>query len=619
MPRGYVFHPIREQSSKKKKFEVTMHNVPPLGATYTPTFTSVSGYAPEKEEIILCLYESDASPAPYCQKEMVKTPEGYFCARVEGDLDGIYYTYLVEGVETFDPYAKTGGINMEKGMVVDLTKTNPDGWEEDTFTAKPPVIWETHVRDFSVDDYLDFEDKGKFSAFRTGVRTPKGKPALVDYLKYLGITYVQLLPVMDYATVDERTCSGYNWGYDPVSYFALEGSYSDNPYDGRVRIKEFKTLVKTLHDNGIGVVMDVVYNHTYSTDKNPLGILAEYEYFRHDEKGERCNGSGCGNETKSENPVFRRLMIDSVCYFAKEYHIDGFRFDLMGLHDVDTMNALRKALDDLFPDGHGKDILTYGEPWYCFPPYKVAGADKWNVSLLDERIGMFNDDFRNSVRGSSHGKPTRGFVQGNNASIGGVLAGLQGGGNVGLKNPIQNILYCACHDDYTLFDQLCMTTADWENKARMHKISAFLMLSGVGVPFFQAGEEFLRTKGGNGNTYNAGDEINLLDWRRAESQWTTVEYYRGLMAIRAANAAFNDLKKAKESFKLLYSPQGVLAYQIGDTVYAVNQTDNNAFIVMPKVRLQQTCDMDVCGQAIGESKGGFVVNAWGVYAGKIIG
>ena len=594
-----------------------MQTQPPLGATYTPIFTLFAVYAPEKEEIELRLYESDASPAPYFAVAMHRTEEGYFYARVDGDLDGVYYTYLVDGTETFDPYAKTGGINLQKGMVVDLCKTNPDGWAEDKFLPKPPIVWETHVRDFSCDEYLSIEDKGKFSAFRTGVTTKKGKPALLDYLKYLGVTYVQLLPVMDYATVDENTCHGYNWGYDPVSYFALEGSYSSNPYDGRVRIKEFKTLVKTLHDNGIGVIMDVVYNHTYSTEKNPLGILAEEEYFRHDAEGKLCNGSGCGNETKSENPAFRQLMIDSVCYFAKEYHIDGFRFDLMGLHDVDTMNAIREGLDNLFEDGRGKDILTYGEPWYCFPPYGVAGADKAHVSLLSDRIGMFNDDFRNATRGGSYGKPTRGFIQGNNACMGGVLGGLQGGENIGLKNPIQNILYCACHDDYTLFDQLCLTTADWENKARMHRISAFLMLSGIGVPFFQAGEEFLRTKEGHGNTYNAGDELNALYWQRAESQWETVEYYKGLMELRLSNPLFADLQKAKEAFTLLYSPQGVLAYQIGDTVYAINQTDKNAFIVMPKVKLSQVCDMDVCGKDLGESKGGFVVNAWGVYAGKI--
>ncbi len=586
------------------------------GATYTAQATTFRVYAPKKQSVNLCLYERDDSPTPYAKLSMQKEEEGFLLS-VEGDLAGKYYTYEVDGKETFDPYGVSGGINLKKSQVIDLSKTDPDGWSIDCFRAKPPIVWETHVRDFSVDGYLGQADGGRFSAFRTGVTTPQGKPALVDYLKALGVTYVQLLPVMDYATVDERTGAGYNWGYDPVSYFALEGSYSSCPADGYKRIKEFKTLVKTLHDNGIGVICDVVYNHTYSTEENALGVLAKEDSFRIDEKGRLCNGSGCGNETKSESPFFRQLMIDSLCFFAKEYHVDGFRFDLMGLHDLETMGEIRKALDNLFEDGRGRDILTYGEPWYCFPPYKVRGADKSNVRNFPERVGAFNDDFRNAVRGSSYGKAARGYIQGNNGCLKGVLGGLQGGENFGFAHPIQNILYCACHDDYTLFDQLCITTFEWENKSRMHKLSAFLMLSGVGVPFFQAGEEFLRTKGGNGNSYNASDEVNMLSWKRMEEHWSTVEYYQGLIALRKSNRVFDDLQKAKEEFTLLFSPKGVLAYRVGDTVYAVNQSDDDAQISLPNQKLRQVCDIHVCGKTLGVSEGSFCVKAWGVYAAKI--
>lgn len=594
-----------------------MQQQPPFGATYTPTFTFFYLYAPAKEDVILYLYEADDAPFPYLRAPMHKTDDGCFFIRVEGNLDGKYYTYLVDGYETADPYAKTSGANFHRGMVVDMFALNPHGWDEDRFLAKPPVVWETHIRDFSCDPYLGAPDVGKFSAFRTGVKTPDGKPALVDYLKMLGVTYVQLLPVMDYATVDELSPYGYNWGYDPVSYFTLEGSYSSSPRDGRTRIKEFKQLVKTLHDNGIGVILDVVYNHTYSTVENPLGICGDETYFRRDETGELCNGSGCGNETKSEHPAFRKLMIDSLCYFVKEYHIDGFRFDLMGLHDVDTMNAVREALDTLFEDGRGKDILTYGEPWYCFPPYGVKGADKANFSLLNDRIGRFNDDFRNAVRGSSYGGAKRGFIQGDIIHAEGVLGGIAGGENVGLKNPLQNILYCACHDDYTLFDQLCLTMEGWEDKKRMHKLSAFLLLSGIGIPFFQAGEEFLRTKGGNGNSYNAGDEVNALYWKRMEVYWDTVQYYRALISLRKQNKVFENLQEAKKSFVRLDAPEGVLAYQIGGMVYAVNQTEREIYISVTGKKFSQVCDIDVCGETLGESRDGFTVKAWGVYAANV--
>ncbi len=589
----------------------------PLGGVWNKEKTTFKLYAPKAKSVILRVYKDDFEAAAQEMREMLALDDGCFYAEITGDLHGKYYNYLVDGAETIDPYAKTCGANGKRGVIVDFSRTNPDGWEEDCFTARTPIVWEVHIRDFSTDPALNIEDGGKYSAFRSGVKTEGGTSALIDYLKALGITYVKLLPVCDFGSVDESS-GGYNWGYDPAHYFCLEGSYSANPRDGLLRIKEFKTLVQALHAAKIGVIMDVVFNHVYDAQKNPLAICASESYFRKDEEGRNFDGAGCGNETKSEHFAFRRLMVDSLCFFAKEYHIDGFRFDLMGLHDVDTMNAVRTALDNLFKDGRGKDILTYGEPWYVTPPHGVTGADKAHAYQLNERVGMFNDGFRDGVRGKHFHGVARGYVQGECGFIDQIISSVlakKGEGSFFLQSPLQQVLYCACHDDLTLFDQIIATTGEGENRKNMQKMAAFLLFSGLGIVFMQAGEEFLRSKRGNSNSYNAGDEVNQIRWAQAEENKDTVEYYGGLIALRLQNPAFKDMKSGAENAVRLSSPKGTAAYIIGNTLYAVNATDTPVLIHSGKRKLRQVCDMERAGTIPfiedGES---FVILSHGVYA-----
>ncbi len=587
-----------------------------MGAEWTEEKTSFRVFAPDAGAVTLRLYQDDVTAAFYAEYLLSYEGEGFYHLTVEGNLHNVYYTFCVDDRETIDPYAKSCGANGKRGLVFDSSQTNPEGWEEDKFTLQTPIVWEAHVRDFSSDSVLNLPDAGKFTAFRGGITLLNGAPVGIDYLKALGITYVQLLPVCDYASVDELT-GGYNWGYDPAHYFCLEGSYSSNPRDGLARVREFKTLVKNLHKAGIGLILDVVYNHVYEVEKNALEICAPNYYFRKNERGELCNGSGCGNETASEKKMFRRLMIDSVCFLAKEYHVDGFRFDLMGLHDVDTMNELRSALDNLFEDGRGRNILTYGEPWYCFSPYGVYGADKANVNLLNERVGMFNDTFRDGVRGSQHYGFSQGAAQGDSDKLGMALSGILGANQAGFwqaKSPYQQVLYLACHDDYTLADHLAKTTAE-EERELSHKIAAFLLFSGIGLVFMQAGEEFAHGKGGNGNSYRAGDGVNGLKWAESEKKKPLAQYYQGLIALRKYNPAFCDFERAKREAILLPSPQGTAVYQIGNILYAYNATVSEVKLFTPYKGLGQVCDNERAGVSAFARRGGkFTLPSRSVFA-----
>lgn len=547
-----------------------------LGAIWTKERTSFRVFAPQAKETLVNLYRYGEDESPF--RVIPMTRDGSFLsATVEGDLDGVYYTYTVDGRETVDPYAKSAGINGKRGFIFDPKTTDPEGWENDKFEKKMPIIWEVHVRDFS--SKLSIRESGKYLGFKTGVKTPEGRTALVDYLKELGVTYVHLLPVMDFGSVDERTMEEYNWGYDPASYFYPEGSYAMNPYDGRSRVKELKTLIQTLHENGIGVILDVVYNHVYEVETSSLQICAPDYYFRMD--GEKyANGSGCGNETASERTMMRQLMIDSTEYWAREYHVDGFRFDLMGLHDVQTMNRIRANLDKL---PNGKDLIMYGEPWYCFAPQGVFPSDMHHANLLDDRIAIFNPELRDGIRGSNFHQKDLGYVQGNVASINRIKTWIAGGDcgfdyNATLKiKPSQQISYAASHDDYTLFDQIMATTNPGFDGVKAHKFAAFILLSSLGTPFFQAGEEFLRTKNGNKNSYKSGDKDNGLDWSRRDLYDQCVQYYRGLIAIRKQNEEF--LSPNCADFKWIpCSNDGAAAYSIGDYVYCFNNTNREAVI-----------------------------------------
>lgn len=591
------------------------------GVVCTQTQTTFCVFAPYAHSVSLQLYISDTAAHWSIKKALSYTGGGLFACVLRGNLCGLYYTYLVDGKETIDPYALSGGANSKRGYIYAPGSADPEGWQNDSFTPSAPVVWEVHVRDFSSDGWLNLPDAGKFTAFRQGVSTPDGKPALIDYLKYLGVTYVQLMPVADFGSVDEL-CGGYNWGYDPVCYFMPEGSYSSNPHDGAARVRELKTLVKNLHSAGIGIIFDVVFNHTYTKEGNPLDICAPDYYYRMHGLTP-YNGSGCGNETRSESEMFRKLIIDCVTHLVKEYHADGFRFDLMGLHDVATMNAVREALDNIYPDGSGKRILTYGEPWYVDPPATVEGADKAHFGKLSERIGMFNDSTRNGIRGMHLVNATRGYVQGNHACLEEAMSGISGGypenaEYMRVKSPVQQILYTACHDDYTLFDQLCLTTDEGEDRRAMHRMADFMVFSGLGIPFILAGQEFYRTKYGDGNSYKSGDAVNKLDWRRMSEEWETVNYYKGLIQLRKSNPVFNNLSDSRKHFKRLPAPYGVAAYMVGDVLYGVNATEKDAEIPVGNAEILQTCDIDRAGaEPFAALCGSVTIKARNVFAGLV--
>ena len=551
-----------------------------LGAAWKIDETEFSVFAPDAKQVFVKVYKQNVR-TPLLKEEMTKVQDGVWSAVIRGNLDGKFYLYEIDSRETVDPYALGTNANAEKGVILDLRRTDPPGWGNDSFTPRPPIVWKVHVRDFSSDPYLAQPDAGKYRAFRRGVRTPNGYSALVDHIAELGVSYIHLLPVMDFAIPDENNGNEYNWGYDPVMYFSPEGSYSSDPNDAVVRIRELKELIMTLHSAGLGVILDVVYNHTYSVTDNALEKCAPGYYYRHDGNGRLCDGSGCGNETASEKKMFRRLMIDSVVYWAKEYHVDGFRFDLMGLHDVETMNEIRQALDEAFPDGHGKNILMYGEPWYYRPPYGIEGADVKHVKELSERIAIFNGFARDGIRGRHYGGLKRGFVEGSFSSLEKAMSGILGGtkgidadkDSIEVLSPCQQILYCACHDDYTLFDHISAVTKDGFDVERAQRMAAFMLFSGLGIPFIQAGEEFLRTKHMDGNSYRSPDSINMLDWKRREEFAGTVEYYRGLIAIRRNNHVFDDLSVVPEKVcRRFSSRRGTAVYSVGNNIYCINNT-----------------------------------------------
>lgn len=492
---------------------------------------------------------------------------------VEENLDGVFYNYLITNngteIETVDPYAKACDANGMRGMVVDLKRTDPVGWKNDKHlyvtrkdAADNPIVWEVHVGDFSSSPDSGMKYKGKYLAFTEKDTTVPGRPDLktgVNYLKALGVTYVQLNPVYDFATVDEGdlgraddTKDNFNWGYDPQHYNIPEGSYATDPNDGYNRINEFKRMVMALHDAGIGVVMDVVYNHTYTTGGQPFHDTVPGYYHRTDEEGAFTNGSGCGNETASERAMMRKYMIDSVLYWASEYHIDGFRFDLMGLHDAVTVEKIREALSAL-DNGNGKHLLMYGEPWSAdgyFMPHsfarRIAASGESNclikhfdLSALSNRIAVFNDAARDGMRGSN--ELGSGWVQGNMPYAGGVAAML-GAKAKGLGVPSHNVVYASAHDNYTLWDQAIgvpvgrTTPLYYENAAgyalRRCMLTSAAYLMSPGIAFMLAGEEMGRTKYGNHNSYNSPYKVNMIIWSRQEEFKALVAHYKALIAAR---------------------------------------------------------------------------------------
>ena len=528
-----------------------------LGFTYSKERTTFKVWAPSASQVLLKLYSTgsyleDGATVLSINQMYYDYQTGVWSTTIDGDLHGVYSTYVVQNgnvsSETQDVYSKATGVNSARSMVVDLERTNPDGWDKDKHIfvdeQTKAIVWEIHVRDFSSSNTsgVSKEHRGTYLAFtEMDTKVPNtNAPTCVSYLKELGITHVQLNPVFDFGSVDEATGVEYNWGYDPVNYNVPEGSYSTDPYHGEVRIKEFKQMVKALHDAGIGVIMDVVYNHMYSGGDSCFEKTVPNYYFR--KQGNRyLNSAGCGNVTASEKVMFRKFMIDSVRYWAEEYHIDGFRFDLMACHDYETMNLIREELDKI-----DKRILMYGEPWTADNGDNgISGDDccsKGNAKKLSSRIGMFNDDMRNGIKGGSD-DDTKGYIQGANFDTYKVLAGMLGASSDTFgrwaKRPSQCITYASAHDNLTLWDKLlksnwCCSDYDTTDPKiiNQNKLSAAFVLMSLGVPFMLAGEEFARTKKGDHNSYRSPDSVNSIDWQRTITYKDLVDYYKGLIAIR---------------------------------------------------------------------------------------
>ena len=540
-----------------------------LGAVIEGDHTNFKLWAPTASAVQLQLFAEGNDVPAYETLDMEKGDKGVWSVKAPCG-HGTYYTYLVTTAagtqEAVDPYARAVGVNGDRGMVIDLSQTNLAGFENDDFyrgidSYNEAVIWEVHVRDFS-NRLASSRFPGKYLAFtETGLKNASGEPAGLDYLQTLGITHVHLQPVYDYATVDETRLDEpqFNWGYDPKNYNAPEGSYSTDPYHGETRVAEFKLMVQALHEAGLGVVMDVVYNHTYSAD-SCLGRVVPYYYYRYTSSGELSNGSGCGNETASERTMFRKYMVDSVCYWAKEYHIDGFRFDLMALHDVETMQAIEAALHEINPNA-----IIYGEGWTGGTTTLQANlqANQKNISQITATgsgigpVAVFNDVIRDGLKGSVFDAKDRGYINGNanEGTAAKVVFGLLGGEKTNVSSfGVQDnavINYMACHDNHTLWDKLLASNpeASDEERMQMNRFGASLIMIGKGVPFFLAGEELLRTKGGDHNSYKSSDEVNNIDWDSlvyGSDAAKMYDFYQGLIHMRRANDFFTKADMACE-------------------------------------------------------------------------
>lgn len=521
-----------------------------LGYIYTPEMTFFRLWAPAAVKIDLLLftnlYGAEAERMP-----MREAAPGLFEMEVARDLDNVAYQFHLtypdgKEVQTNDPYAVAATSNGERSVVVDLRSTDPEGWGERMPAFSAPtdaVIYEANVRDFTMAKSSGAKNRGKFlGVVETGTRSPNGLPTGLDYLKELGITHLQLMPMFDFQTIDEENQTAqYNWGYDPQNYNVPEGSYATDPHDPKTRIREMKLMIKGLHDAGIRVIMDVVYNHVYKPELHPFEKVAPGYYFRRYADGSLSDGTGVGNDTASERAMMRQYMLDSVKYWAEEYQIDGFRFDLMGIHDIETMNAIRTMLDEIDPS-----MLMLGEGWNLntdLPEEKRATTI--NARRMP-RIAHFNDAMRTAIKGSDmNGGFDPGFISGKPFMEQWIAINQQGGlyypqDIAGYEQPDQMVQYVEAHDNHTLFDKLAinMPHDDERTRTRRHLLATSLALLSQGIPFIHAGQEFLRTKAGQDNSYNLPDAINQMDWERRDEKTKEVAFVKALIQLRQCEPLF---------------------------------------------------------------------------------
>lgn len=595
-----------------------------LGCTYTKEATTFKVWSPEATKVTLKRYatgsDGEAGAKDLGKVEMTKGEKGVWSCTVPGDIVNTYYTYdTVVGGKTYtdavDIYAKATGVNGLRAMVVDLDSTDPDNWDKDYDSKREAMklseisVWEIHIRDFSIDvsSGVSEANRGKYKAFTETGTTLNGEGRIatcVDYLKKFGVTHVQLMPMYDYSykSVDETKVTNslgdmYNWGYDPQNYNVPEGSYSSNPYDGNVRIKEMKEMIQALHDAGIKVIMDVVYNHTFDTATSNFNKLMP-DYYYETSNGKYLDRSGCGNSTRTEAAMYNKYMRESLLYWADEYNLDGFRFDLMGIHDYATMNDIRKDMDQKF----GEDkIVLYGEGWTGDGTYTDKSAHKANEAQLAADIGYFNDQIRDALKGEHKYDGTIGLVQANyntsksyleigekwpNNVFGGIMGSVgKTEGQWGMWRPFWSkssnsvIAYCSAHDNLTLWDKLAAEDGkNFNSKSdkmlRMNKMAGAVCMMSKGGYFMQAGEEFARTKNGDDNSYRSADRINRIDWNRLSDYSEIQEYYEGMLEIRQVFSAFEkEFTRSSDNWHptgmnmkwLSTEAEGVTAFTVNNT------------------------------------------------------
>jgi len=600
----FLFVSFSSQAQKPDFSNYPVYKGTDLGLTYTPTQSSFRIWAPSASEAKLLLFDKGIETPPIKEVDMKKDINGTWTAKLTGNQKGKYYAFTVKVNDKWmnqvpDPYAKAVGVNGKRGVIVDLKETNPTAWSTDKSPvfkhATDAIIYELHVRDASIGTNSGIEKKGKFIGLaETKTKSLQGLSTGLDHLKELGITHVHLLPSYDFTTVNETKLDSpqYNWGYDPLNYNTPEGSYSTNPYDGITRIREFKQLIKALHSNAIRVIMDVVYNHTMFTETSYFNQLVPGYYYRQKEDGSFSDATACGNETASERPMMRKFILESVLYWVKEYHIDGFRFDLMGVHDIETMNLISRELHKIKPE-----ILLYGEGWTagsCPLPDSLRAIKK-NAYLLD-KIAVFSDDIRDGIKGSVFDQKDRGFASGKS----GMEESIKFGVVASTKHPQvdyskvnyskapyaaqphNTVTYCECHDNHVLWDKIAISAEGINESDRrdMHKLALSIVLTSQGITFLHAGTEFLRSKNGNENSFNAGDGVNAIDWSLKSTNKDVFDYIKTLIRIRKQHPAFRMTSTNQIASNIKFEenlPEGIVAYSINGA--AVNDSWKKIFVI----------------------------------------
>lgn len=547
-----------------------------LGNMYTPQETKFRLWAPTASEAKLVTYKKWNDKIG-TEINMQQGEKGTWKAELKGNQKGLFYTYKVKigdkWTEAVDPYVRAASVNGDKGAVIDLEETNPKKWKANKKpkfkNPEDAIIYELHVRDLSIQPESGIKQKGKYlGVTEKGTKGPEGVKTGLDHMKDLGVTHVQFLPIFDYASVNEENLNEpqYNWGYDPKNFNVPEGSYSTNPFEPTVRITELKQMIQTLHDNNLRVVMDVVYNHMYNAAESNFHKLVPGYYYRYNEDGTLANGTGVGNDTASERKMMRKFMVDSVTYWAKEYNLDGFRFDLMGIHDYETMNEIRKAVNQIDPS-----IILHGEGWDLNTP--LAAELKANQKNAEKMKGIahFNDNIRDGLKGSVFEEKENGFVNGKQNMEDRIKKGITAGidydtNSSTYQDPEQVLTYVEAHDNHTLWDKFELTNPGDSEEVRkqMHKLSSSILLTSQGIPFLHAGQEFMRTKYGDHNSYKSPDSINQMDWLRRAAFNNEVEYMKGLIDLRKKYPAFRmtSAEQIKKYVAFIDVPKNVVAYTI---------------------------------------------------------